>query len=134
LALALLLAGCDEGPIDLVGITKQGTLQSHPETTIGKAFETRFPGGTWDGWGTGMGENYAQFTVPTTAEELTAAHIPGVNSDKCLDGVQHPCRMQLKFRFFIRRDLKTIELLFVEAPDKLSSSTVQALVAYVYGN
>jgi hypothetical protein len=43
--LTLALAGCDEAPVDIVGIVKGATLPSNATKTVGQAFGSAFPNG-----------------------------------------------------------------------------------------
>ena len=130
--LTLALAGCSEAPVDIVGIVKNGTLPSNPATSIGKAFGNAFPNGLWTSWETGMGEMFAEFKATTTAENLEAGGVPGISHDKCIDGVQRPCRVAVKFQFTLSSDNRTVGLVFVEEPERVvSDAKLKALLAFV---
>jgi hypothetical protein len=128
----LVLAGCD-GPINIVGMARDARLPSHPEITVGKAFESAFPDGTWTSWGSGMGENFAEFHATATAEVLAADGVPDMQGKECIDGVQSPCRIPVKFQFWLSGDGSKIELQFIDAPERVTSGAkAAALVGLVY--
>jgi hypothetical protein len=130
--LTLALAGCSEAPVDIVGAVKAGTLPSNTATTIGKAFGAAFPNGIWTSWETGMGEMFAEFNAITTAENLEAGGVPDIGHGKCIDGVQRPCRLPVKFQFTLSSNNKTVGLVYVEAPERVvSDAKLKALLAFV---
>jgi hypothetical protein len=131
--LTLALAGCDEVPVDIVGIVKGATLPSNPAKTVGQAFGAALPNGIWTSWETGMGEKFAEFNATTTAENLEGGGIPNISHEKCIDGVQRPCRLPVKFQFTLSSDNKTVGIVYVQAPERVvSDGKVRALLAFVY--
>jgi len=131
--LTLALAGCSEAPVDIVGVVKNGTLPANTTATIGKAFGAAFPSGLWTSWETGMGEMFAEFNAITTAETLESGGVPGISHEKCIDGVQRPCRLPVKFQFTLSSDNRTVGLVYVEAPERVvSDAKLKELLAFVY--
>jgi hypothetical protein len=132
--LALVLAGCGE-TTDIVGTVKAGTLPPYTTKPIGKAFDAAFPGGTWTGSTSGMGEGemVAQFRSTGTAEALEASGVPAIDRKDCIDNTQRPCRIPVSFQFTLSPDTRSITLALVEAPKPMrSGEQLNALLAFVY--
>jgi hypothetical protein len=130
--LTLLLAGCMMEDVDIAGNTKAGTLPTTTKT-IGKAFDEAFPGGTWIGEGSGMGEMVTEFHSTAMAEELEARGVPPIDRKDCLDGVKSPCRIRVSFQFILAPDTRSVSLARVEAPEPMKSGAqLKALMSFVY--
>ena len=129
---SLALAGCADVP-DIVGIVKAGRLPAHTTKTVGKAFDDAFPSGLWTSDMSGMGEMFAHFRATTTAEALEAGGVSGIGRAKCIDGVRSPCRIPVWFQFALSSDNRSVELVYVEAPDTIGPGARRdALLAFVY--
>jgi hypothetical protein len=80
-----------------------------------------------------MGEKFAEFNATTTAENLEGGRIPNISHEKCIDGVQRPCRLPVKFQFTLSSANKTVDIVYVEAPERVvSDGKSKALLAFVY--
>ena len=134
--LTIVLAGCGEIPDNstIVDAVKAGTL---PTTTkpIGKAFDDAFPGGEWVAFtsGMGIGELVAEFHSTAKAEALEASGVPPIDRKDCIDGVNSPCRIHVSFQFILARDMRSISLALVQAPEPMKSGEqLTALIGFVY--
>ena len=80
-----------------------------------------------------MGEKFAEFNATTTAENLEGGGIPNISHEKCIDGVQRPCHLPVKFQFTLSSDNTTVGIVYVEAPERVvSDGQFRALLAFVY--
>jgi hypothetical protein len=151
--LALLLAalvGCgSSGGVeasDDISTVKNGVLADFNTTTVGKAFDGTFQDGKWTSFRTQKGVSVVQFTGIITADAVAAGGFV-VNDpegkglwihvrEKCLDGVVAPCRLPVKFQFFMSADKKTFEVGYVDTQafmkDLALTASPKRVLEFVY--
>jgi hypothetical protein len=142
------LVGCGIHESDDLNTVRDGVLNGFNTTTVGKAFDATFPDGKWTSLVSPKGVSVVEFSGTVTADALDAGGFLGyLNRDtrqlwahireKCLEGIQTPCRLPVKFQFLIAADKKSFEVGYIDTRSFLGRDVAipadpHRVLAFVY--